>query len=356
MIGGPQRVAHQGRLARYRAVAAAVASRSDTELARLLDQAAPLGAGIGGSSARAEIDGIPIFAKRIPLTDLERRPENVRSTANLFRLPAFYHYGVGSAGFGVWRELAVHELTTAWVLAGSVAGFPLLYHWRVLPGAPVPPGDAPDYEKLPGAVAYWEGSAAVAERLDAIELASASVVLFSEYLPQNLTDWLSAESDLDDVAARLDETVSFMNAGGLLHFDAHFGNVLTDGNGFYLADYGLALSPEFRLDEAEAAFLRENLSHDRCYGVAQVVNWAKRMDVPAAVTQYAPVAAVMNEFYRKLHFESRATPYPVEELRAACAATGFPAPFAPPRPPDRGTDDVRNVQDRAGGGSLPSPS
>lgn len=44
----------------------------------------------------------------MPLTDVELRPENVRSTANLFGLPTFYQYGVGSAGFGARRELAVH--------------------------------------------------------------------------------------------------------------------------------------------------------------------------------------------------------------------------------------------------------
>lgn len=49
-----------------------------------------------------------MFVKRVPLTDLERRPENVRSTANLFELPLFCHYGIGGPGFGLdssegWR-------------------------------------------------------------------------------------------------------------------------------------------------------------------------------------------------------------------------------------------------------------
>jgi hypothetical protein len=35
------------------------------------------------------------------------------------------------------------------------------------------------------------------------------------------------------------------------------------------------------------------------------------------------VAVLMNEFYGKLYLESRTTPYPVDEIRNVCAATGF---------------------------------
>jgi hypothetical protein len=52
---------------------------------------------------------VAVFAKRIPLTDLERRAENVMSTANLFSLSLYCHYGVGSAGGGVWREVAAQQ-------------------------------------------------------------------------------------------------------------------------------------------------------------------------------------------------------------------------------------------------------
>jgi hypothetical protein len=95
---------------------------------RKLVEAAPLiGSGIGGTSVSLEIEGWPVFAKRVPLTDLERRPDNVMSTANVFQLPTCYQYGVGSAGFGAWRELAAYVMTTNWVLGGRYAGFPLRY-------------------------------------------------------------------------------------------------------------------------------------------------------------------------------------------------------------------------------------
>ena len=51
--------------------------------------------GIGGASSVVDVDGVRVFVKRVPLSDVERRPENVMSTANLFGLPTVYQYGVG---------------------------------------------------------------------------------------------------------------------------------------------------------------------------------------------------------------------------------------------------------------------
>lgn len=65
--------------------------------------------GIGGKSALISIDDTPIFIKKVPLTDLEYLDQNFMSTANLFNLPLSYQYGVGSAGFGAWHELAAYH-------------------------------------------------------------------------------------------------------------------------------------------------------------------------------------------------------------------------------------------------------
>src|SRR5438132_1517853 len=51
-----------------------------------------------------------VFVKRIPLTDIEH--DHLFSTENLHRLPTCYNYGVGSAGFGAFRELVTHVKTT----------------------------------------------------------------------------------------------------------------------------------------------------------------------------------------------------------------------------------------------------
>jgi hypothetical protein len=348
------------RIQRYGATSTALALLSNRQLGRVLDAQPLLGHGIGGTSALLDIDGAPVFVKRIPLTDLERRAENVMSTANLFDLPPYCHYGVGSAGGGVWRELAAHTMTTNWVLSGHSESFPLMYHWRVLtePSA-TPPlnGERGSVDELVG---YWHGSDAVRRRLEALSRATASVVLFLEYVPQNLDHWLRDQLARGDegleaactmVEAVLRDAVSYMNANGLFHFDAHFGNILTDGRRLYLTDFGLATSTRFELSATEREFVDANRSHDGCYAVMRLVNWlvsalvepadnAERnayirhvaagsaaADVPPwaaeIIARYAPVAAVLNDFYWNLFGESRKTPYPTAEIEQVCAETAF---------------------------------
>jgi hypothetical protein len=355
-------MAHQARLVRYGDVSTALALRSDHQLGQLVDTAQVVGSGIGGSSSLLDVAGTPVLVKRIPLTDVERLPQNVLSTANVFGLPTFCQYGVveyGAAGFGVWRELAANTMTTNWVLARRTEAFPLMYHWRVLPGAPPLAGELADVDRV---VAYWEGSAAVRRRLHALDEASASVVLFLEYVPQRLDVWLTGQlaAGPDAVTAAcamvrrcLLADIAFMNAHGLLHFDAHFRNILTDGRRLYFADLGLATSPRFDLSADERDFLALNASHDAGYAVRELVNWmvANIVGIPAPATggpverhdyvrrcaagappagapvpvaevisRYAPVAAIMNDFYWNVFGVSRATPYPVRELTRAMAA------------------------------------
>ena len=90
---------------RHEALAARLAALGDVALEALLAGAAEWRHGVGGESAVIEVDGEKVFVKKIYLTDLERAPGNEGSTANLFDLPVFDQYGVGSAGFGAWREL-----------------------------------------------------------------------------------------------------------------------------------------------------------------------------------------------------------------------------------------------------------
>ncbi|MER7007669.1 serine/threonine protein phosphatase [Dactylosporangium sp. NPDC000555] len=359
-------MSHQARVTRYGDVSTALAALSDDGLGRLVAGAHDTGSGIGGTSALLILDGIPVFVKKIPLTDLERRPSNVMSTANLFALPTYCYYGVGSPGFGAWRELAASTMTTDWVLAGQSEAFPLMYHWRVLPGAAPLAGEHADIDRV---VDYWHGSPAVRQRLHALAGASASLVLFLEYVSHNLRDWLAEQlaagpGALEHACAMVERClrtdVAFMNANGLLHFDAHFGNVLTDGRRLYLADLGLATSTRFDLSPPERDFVARNLSHDACHTMTELVNWmvtnvagvtdpgaggpvernayirrcaagARPTGVPtrvaALINRYAPAATVINDFYWSLFGESRATPYPLEKITQALAQIpgGLPA-------------------------------
>ena len=60
-----------------------------------------------GSSGITKLGATQIFVKRIPMTTLEL--ENAYSTKNHYRLPTYYSYGIGSAGLGVWREIAAGD-------------------------------------------------------------------------------------------------------------------------------------------------------------------------------------------------------------------------------------------------------
>ncbi|OWA13219.1 hypothetical protein B9W62_00380 [Streptomyces sp. CS113] len=339
------------RLAAHGTVSTSLALRSDRSLREFVDVGAPVGSGIGGRTVLLEVEGTRVFAKQVRLTDLERRLEHVHSTANLFGLPAFCHYGIGTIGgpgFGAWRELAAHTMTTNWVVAGDYEGFPLMYHWRVIPDSGQSlPEELADVDR---AVAYWGGGSAVRRRIEALQDSTASLVLFLEYIPQNLHDWLGVQIGAGDEAAEracsmvddeLNAGIAFMNAGGLLHFDAHFENILTDGKRLFFTDYGLAISSRFDLTRDEIDFFDQHRTYDQHYAVTHLVNWlafalyrhtpeerrtfvhacaqgVPPEGVPASVgallLRYAPVAAVMGDFYREFQQESREAPHPLATI------------------------------------------
>jgi hypothetical protein len=331
------------RAARHGIVSRRLAALGDAQAMALLEEARSAGVGIGGTTGEVTVDGVPVFVKRVPLTDLERRPEHVGSTANLFQLPMFYQYGIGSAGFGAWREVAVHTMTTRWVLENRFDGFPILYHSRVLPQPPNPIEPA----ELERSVTHWDGSAAVRARLTAISKSSATVVLFMEHIPHTVDSWLTAQTAPSAYALvdrGLRAGVDFMGSQGLLHFDAHFHNLLTDGHRVYFADFGLAMHSGFDFSAAEAAFFRRHSSYDRCYTAAHLTQWlvSKLLGIPWAdchdfigdhvagrggidlpeaaariIDRDRPVAVVMGGFFGNLLNVGKRLPYPAEELGRA---------------------------------------
>ncbi len=320
----------------YESVSAWLAALSDDQLAGRLAQAGSGGANVHGNRSGAlEVEGAKVFVKQIALTDLERAAKG--STANLFGLPLFYQYGVGSAGFGAWRELEAYLKASAWALSGECPYFPLVYDWRVLPRT-VRALSAEQRDRLDRLAAYWDGSPAVRSRLEAIVEASASIVLFLEHAPQTLHGWLkerskgqpldgTSETSIIRMHRQLREAAKFMNDRGMLHFDLHGWNVLTDGEQVYAADFGLALSSDYDLSPAERAFFETHRLYDRCYVDRVFVEWLTPEEEPpiltpelsARVKACAPVANVLRRFFQALREDGKTTPYPEAELRAALA-------------------------------------
>ncbi|MEO8704199.1 MAG: protein kinase family protein [Kofleriaceae bacterium] len=285
------------------AVAAALAAMPDRELAALVE-AGPI-----------VVAGTPVFAKRVALTELERA--NPGSTANLFGLPEFYQYRLGSSGFGVWREIAAHEQATAWALAGECTGFPLLHHWRVLDVAPpaFPPAMVDHW------AAQWENVPAIRTRLEAISRATASVVMFSEQVPSTVHAWLVAHPDPEAacalVAREALRIAAFLRAHAMIHFDMHFHNLLTDGTRLYLADFGLAVSRDFELSAGELRFFERHAGYDACVVSTELANrLVKRFPearpawATAMLAHHAPIADALNAHYDQLR-AAKTTPYPL---------------------------------------------
>lgn len=322
------------RLVRHERVSSTLEGLNTEQLAALVG-AAPTGAvSVGGSSSVLAVDGGPVFAKRIPITDLELA--HPHSTANLFDVPTCCQYGMfrlPGPGFSAWRELAANRVVTYGVLAGEAESFPLLHHWRVLPGRPPVASEHQDVDTV---VAQFGGAPGVRARLEALAGATSSLVLFSEYVPHALSDWLTSPLDQAELLERqLFDVMAFMRSRELLHMDGHFGNMRADDDRVHLVDFGLATSPRFDLSPTERDFAVRNVGHDAHYAAMRLVNWlvtavcgvpaptsagreldarntyVRRcaggdipQDVPTAVAtilvRHAPAAARMNDFCSRL--------------------------------------------------------
>ncbi|MEU8898818.1 serine/threonine protein phosphatase [Nocardia sp. NPDC048505] len=301
----------------HRRLAVALAARGDTELAGLMAEGRSATVGVGGSSSVIDIDGAPVFAKRVPLS--ERELAHPGCTANFFDVPTYCQYGIGGPSFNTWRELAANTMVTEAVLRGETGAFPMLYHWRVLPGrSPI----AEDHADIDAVVAAQGDSPAVRARLEALVVAPASLALFCEYIPNTVADLLSEDpaSKALSFAQQLSEIVTFLRGRRLLHMDCHFGNLRSAGDRIYLTDFGLATSPLFDLSPAERAFVDRHAGHDADYAAMRLVNWLAT-DVCGASRGYPPVGR--NEFVRRC--ASGRIPDDVPPVVAALLARHAPA-------------------------------
>ncbi|MEM7124834.1 MAG: hypothetical protein AAF702_00820 [Chloroflexota bacterium] len=257
---------NQQRADRYYHLNSELAQIDNAHLTTLLDSSKPLTA--WGNNEAIEISGTKVFVKRIPITDVEQ--QNMFSTANLYDLPPYYNYGAGSVGSNVCRELVTHIKTTNWVLSGQADFFPLLYHYRILPfngeHAEIKMADHDEY------VTYWGSSDNIGRYMLDRANATAELLLFLEYIPKVLSAHLDEHpEELDERLIEVRSIVDFLQTKGMLHFDLHFWNVLTDGESLYLTDFGLLLDKNFPLQENELAFFQATTNYDYARMLADVV-------------------------------------------------------------------------------------
>jgi hypothetical protein len=224
---------------------------SDEDLLTLVRAGTGATNGIG-ACCTCVVEDEKIFVKRLPLSDIEA--DQAYSTRNHFDLPTVYSYGVGSLGFGPWRELAALQ-----ALHG-VQGFPSLLHHRVMPSTAVPaplPWTEEEY------VHYWNDSQAVGRYVQARNAATQELWLVLEHGGTPADVWLGSNLDnIDVLLGQVFDAIGELQDRQMVHFDAHFGNIVTDGRRCQLVDFGLAMSTDFELSSEERVFLDEHRHYD----------------------------------------------------------------------------------------------
>jgi hypothetical protein len=327
-------------------IAAWLEGATDEELLELISD--PDLSERGHSVVQLPRDAGTVFVKLVPIATLELASQNRGSTANIFGLPAYYQYRIGACGFGAWRDLEVHRRANEWVLSEQCGSFPLLHHWRVLPIVQTGYDDKRSLEP-------WGDCPEIHQRVSAVNDATSSAVLFLEYVPLTLGQWFQDQMKrADDPASfaieieeKLEQLLAFIHAKGLLHLDAHFENILTDGTRLYLTDYGLSLSRDFELGPDERAFFDQHQNFDLCTAINSLVHavvtyydsetaWRQTLRelvagsqaaidaAPDRIRSYlltrAPLALAVGDFYDRL-LADLTTPYPAAAFDELLAVT-----------------------------------
>jgi len=345
---------------RYFDLSSRIAEIDSGRLATLLGVAPEQG---WGATHTIRLGASKVFVKRVPVTVLEF--ENPFSTANLYGLPTFYNYGVGSAGFGAFREIVANIKATNWTLAGAPVNVPLLYSYRIVPSTRPP--QRINEERHGDYIRYWAGDANIDRYIRARASAEYEAILFLEHFPHVLDAWLMRHLDrFAEIVDALRPTLAFLREQGILHFDAHFANIVVDGGGIpYLTDFGLVLDRSFTLTTADKAFFRRHGDYDEAefmlgigaylyplyrnlaprvsaalqarYGIAEEMSYwdlvallvanveeirsRRWMRLPdryvSEVVRYRDVILTMLGFYAALRSNDRKdTPYPERRLKA----------------------------------------
>ncbi|VBB18276.1 hypothetical protein YASMINEVIRUS_739 [Yasminevirus sp. GU-2018] len=225
-----------------------------------------------GNNIVITVNDHKVFTKSIPVTDIEHN--NQFDSSNLYNLPLYYNYGVGSAGVNCNRELLMHVKTTNWVLDGTIDNFPLLYHWRIVDSTMVDSlnnnekevldmSTNPDFAKY---VTRWNSNKQIEKYMIDRSTAKYKLILFLEYIPTTLYSWLNDDiSKIDVYSTQMTKLLTFLRHHDIYHMDGHVGNILTDGKTMYLTDFGMCQDLEFTNSSEEVKFIKDHENYDFCH-------------------------------------------------------------------------------------------
>ena len=230
---------------------------SDTDIINLKKEKESAG---WGKNSIVTIDNEKVFIKKIALTKLEY--DNQFDTANLYNLPVYNNYGVGSMGTNCYRELAMHVKTTNWVINNDIDNFPLMYHYRIVKNdAPLKHFDKKD--SLSKYIKKWNNDKNIEKYAIAKDNSEYEIVIFLEHFPYVLYEWLKPDYEqVTSYITQMTKTIDFLKKNNIIHFDAHAGNIVSDGKTFYLTDFGLVLDIEYNLTKEEQDFFKRNDYYD----------------------------------------------------------------------------------------------
>jgi len=107
-----------------------------------------------------------------------------------------------------------------------------------------------DMERHRGYVEYWNSNENIGRYLLDRANANYELVLFLEHMPYAMEAWVLANRHkISQVLEDLRRAITFLRKNGMVHFDANFENVVSDGKQAYLTDFGLVLDKRFTLTQ-----------------------------------------------------------------------------------------------------------
>ena len=252
---------------RYFTLNTAISFMTDEQISNLKSEKEFVG---HGKNSIVTILNEKVFIKKIPLTKLEY--ENSFNASNLYDLPTFYNYGVGSSGINSFREVLMHIKTTNWVLNSEIENFPILYHYRIVKNIN-PLKKFEDKNEFKKYIDEWNGDKNIEKYIIDRENAEYEIILFLEYFPNVLHKSLTTDvKQIESYISQMTKTINFLNKHNIIHFDAHSANIVLDSDTFYLTDFGLVLDMEFNLTDKEKEFFSKNTHYDYAMIIENIIS------------------------------------------------------------------------------------